>query len=247
LNPSRDAKRDDPASDKAVSICVVLPMYNEEEYIERTLEAAQDVLQGMGADYEIVIVDDASNDRTGTLADELARHDARIRVLHHARNRSLGGALRTGFAAARKELVLYTDADMPFDLQVLPRAVGLLEHRGADLLIGYRLNRGAAGRRRALYTWGYNRLIRALFGLQVRDVNFAFKLVRRRLLEGMTLKSEGSFIDAELLLRAHQAGARLIEIGVDYFPRTHGSSTLSSPRVILKILREMLALRSELR
>ena len=222
-------------------------MYNEEEYIERTVQAAQDVLQRMGADYEIVIVDDASNDGTAGLADELARHHARIRVLHHARNRSLGGALRTGFAAARSELVLYTDADMPFDLQVLPRAVGLLEHRSADLLVGYRLNRGAAGPRRALYTWGYNRLIRALFGLQVRDVNFAFKLVRRRLLEGMILKSEGSFIDAELLLRARRAGARLIEIGVDYFPRTHGSSTLSSPRVILKILQEMLALRSELR
>lgn len=236
-----------PGRSRAASISVVLPMFNEEEYIERTVGAVRDVLHGMGADHEIVIVDDASSDRTGTLADELARRDARIRVLHHARNRSLGGALKTGFAAARKELVLYTDADMPFDLQVLPRAVGLLEHRGADLLIGYRLNRGAAGRRRALYTWGYNRLIRLLFGLQVRDVNFAFKLIRRRLLEGMALKSEGSFIDAELLLRARKAGARLVEIGVDYFPRTRGSSTLASPRVILGILRELLALRAELR
>jgi glycosyltransferase involved in cell wall biosynthesis len=222
-------------------------MYNEEEYIERAVGAAQQVLRELTPAHEIVIVDDASTDRTGALADALALGDGHVRVLHHERNRTLGAALRTGFAAARHELILYTDADLPVDLGVLPRAVRLLERNKADLLIGYRLNPGAAGPRRALYTWCYNRLIHTLFGLEVRDVNFAFKLLRRGLIEQMSLKSEGSFIDAELLLRARKAGARLIELGVEYVPRNRGVSTLSSPRVIARILSEMLSLRAELR
>lgn len=221
-------------------------MYNEAESIEGTVAAARAALAAAGADYEIVIVDDASTDGSGALAEALVRGDARIRVLRHAQNRTLGGALRTGFLAAGNELVLYTDADLPVDLQVLPRALALLDASGADLLLGYRLNPGAAGWRRALYTWGYNALVRALFGLPVRDVNFAFKLFRRRLLENLTLRSEGSFIDAELLLRARGAGARFVELGVPYRPRTRGRSTLASPGVILKLLRELIAYRREL-
>lgn len=225
----------------------MLPAYNEEEYIGRAVEAAFRVLDGVAPVHEVVVVNDASTDRTGALADALAREDSRVRVIHHERNRTLGAALRTGFAAARGELVLYTDADLPVDLSVLPGALALLERERADLLIGYRLNPGAAGTRRALYTWAYNRLIRAVFGLEVRDVNFAFKLFRRRLLHGMTIKSEGSFIDAELLLRARKAGARLVELGVEYVPRSRGASKLSSPRVIAAILWDLLALRAELR
>lgn len=235
-----------PAASPVSSISVVLPAYNEEDCIERTVAAARRALEGLASVHEIVVVNDASTDRTGALAESLARSDDHVRVIHHERNRTLGGALRSGFAAARGELVLYTDADLPVDLKALPVALALLEHERADLLAGYRLNPGAAGRRRALYTWGYNRLIRAVFGLAVRDVNFAFKLFRRRLLEGMMLRSEGSFIDAELLLRARKAGARLVELGVEYVPRSGGVSKLSSPRVIATILRELLALRVEL-
>jgi glycosyltransferase involved in cell wall biosynthesis len=222
-------------------------MYNEEESIEAAVAAARAALEPLGADYEIVIVDDGSTDRSAALAEALAAGDPRLRVLRHERNCTLGAALRTGFAAARRELVLYTDADLPVDLRVLPRALDELERSGADLLAGYRLNPAAAGRRRALYTRAYNGLIRALFGLPVRDVNFAFKLFRRRLLESVTLRSEGSLIDAELLLKARNAGARFVELGVEYQPRRRGRSTLGSPRVILKLLWELVALRRELR
>jgi glycosyltransferase involved in cell wall biosynthesis len=235
-----------PEAARAISISVVIPAYNEEESLERAVSAAREALADVAPDHEVVVVDDASTDRTGMLADALASRDSCVRVVHHARNRTLGAALRSGFAAARGDLVLYTDADLPVDLRALPAALALLEREKADLLAGYRLNPGAAGMRRALYTWAYNRLIRAVFGLEVRDVNFAFKLFRRRLLEGMTLKSEGSFIDAELLLRARRAGARIVELGVEYVPRRHGASKLSSPFVIATILRELLALRAEL-
>jgi len=222
-------------------------MYNEEAYVERAVAAARAVLEEMGGDWEIVIVDDASTDGTGARADRLAAADPRVRAIHNRVNRRLGGTLRAGYAAATKDLVFYTDADLPVDLGQLPRAVRLLEYQQADLLAGYRFDRTSEGLHRALYTIGYHVLIRVLFGLRIRDVNFAFKLFRRSLLQRIELKSEGSFIDAELLLRARKAGAVMIQLGLDYFPRTRGPSKLSSLRVIAAILQEMAGQWRELR
>lgn len=220
-------------------ISVVIPMFNEEAHVRRSVEAARRVLEGMGGEWEVVVVDDASTDATGALADDMARDDPRVRVLHNPSNRTLGGSLREGLAAARGEVVLYTDADLPADLEQLPRALRLLEVQEAELLAAYRFDRTGEGWRRALLANCYNLALRVLFGLRVRDVNFAFKLIRRSLLSRIVLRSEGSFIDAELLLRARRAGARVIQMGLDYFPRAGGASTLSSPRVVLRILREM--------
>jgi glycosyltransferase involved in cell wall biosynthesis len=222
-------------------------MYNEAAYVDRAVAAATGVLEEMGDEWEIVVVDDASTDDTARRAEALAAADARVRVIHNAVNRRLGGTLRAGFAAARKELIFYTDADLPVDLAQLPRAVRLLEYQQADLLAGYRFDRTSEGLHRALYTIGYHLLIRLLFGLRIRDVNFAFKLFRRSLLQRFELRSEGSFIDAELLLRARQAGAAMIQMGLDYFPRTRGRSKLSSLGVIAAILREMAGQWRELR
>ena len=229
------------------SLSVVIPMCNEEAYVDRSVAAASGVLEDMGGEWEIVIVDDASTDETARRAEALAAADARVRVIHNAVNRRLGGTLRAGYAAARKELIFYTDADLPVDLAQLPRAVRLLEYQQADLLAGYRFDRTSEGLHRAVYTIGYHLLIRLLFGLRVRDVNFAFKLFRRSLLQRFELRSEGSFIDAELLLRARKAGAVTIQMGLDYFPRTRGRSKLSSLGVIAAILREMAGQWRELR
>jgi glycosyltransferase involved in cell wall biosynthesis len=229
------------------SVSIVLPMRNEEAYILRAVGAARAVLAELAPDHEIVIVDDASTDRTAELADALARQDARIKVVHNTRNRTLGGSLRAGYAVASKELVLYTDADLPFDLRELGRAMRLLEYQQADVLSAYRFDRTSEGALRTLYSVAYNLLVRALFGLRVKDVNFSFKLFRRELLRRFELKSEGSFIDAEFLIRARNAGACLIQVGVDYFPRSRGVSTLSSPGVIARMLREMVRLWPELR
>jgi len=231
----------------APSISVVIPMFNEEDYVCRAVGAARAVLEEMGGDWEIVLVDDASTDRTAALADELARAEPRIKVVHNPRNRRLGGSLRAGYAAAEKELVLYTDADLPADIKELPRAVHLLQYQEADVVAGYRFDRTADGLRRAVLAGGYNLLVRVLFGLRVRDVNFAFKLFRRSLLERIALRSEGSFIDAEFLLRARKAGAHVVQVGLDYFPRTRGDSKLSSSAVVLGILREMAASWRDLR
>ena len=231
----------------APSISIVFPMYNEEAYIHRAIRAAGAALAEITPDHEIIIVDDASTDRTGAMADELSRADPRIKVVHNERNRKLGGSVRAGYAAATKDLVLYTDADLPFDLQELGRAVRLLEYQEADVLAAYRFDRTSEGLVRTLYSFCYNLMIRTLFGLAVKDVNFSFKLFHRSLLQRITLKSEGSFIDAEFLLRARKAGCVIIQIGLDYFPRTRGTSTLASIPVILAILRDMAARWKELR
>jgi glycosyltransferase involved in cell wall biosynthesis len=222
-----------------LSISVVFPMFNEEAYVERAVSAARDVLARTAHDFEIIVVDDASTDGTAVIADRLAGGDPRVRVVHNPVNRKLGGALRAGYAAATKDLVFYTDADLPIDLEELPRAVRLLEYQQADVVAAYRHDRTSEGWLRTVYTFAYNHLIRILFGLKVRDVNFAFKLFRRSVLAKFPLKSEGSFIDAEFLLRARKAGCPIIQIGLDYFPRTRGLSTLASFGVIASILREM--------
>lgn len=230
----------------------MFPMWNEEDMIGRTVAAAHETgarlaCGGRIADYEVLIVDDASTDATGKLADEMAALDHRVRVVHHATNRKLGGSVRTGLAEARGDLVLYSDADMPFDLADLGKALRLLDVYDADVVSAYRFDRIGEGTTRAVFSYIYNALVRALLGLRLRDVNFAFKVLRRRVLEDIELRSEGSLIDVELLAKAQRRGFHIIQFGVDYFPRVRGESTLSSPSVIVKIMRELVRLLPEIR
>jgi len=228
------------------SISLVFPLYNEEDYVLRAYEAAKDALAPITDDYEIVLVNDASTDRTREIIESLRDRDPRVKVVHNPVNLKLGGTLRAGYAVATKDLVLYTDADLPFDLLEVRKAVRLLAVQKADVVSAYRFDRTSEGLRRTIYSYVYNSLVRALLGLAIKDVNFSFKLFRRELLQKFTLKSDGSFIDVEFLCRARKAGANIIQIGVDFFPRSRGVSTLSSPAVIAKILRELVALRHEL-
>jgi glycosyltransferase involved in cell wall biosynthesis len=232
-------------------LSIFFPMWNEEAYVDRAVRAAEDECQrliGLGeiADYELVIVDDCSTDRTPAIADALAAADPHVRVVHHAVNRGLGGSIKTGFDAVRGDVVLYTDADLPFEMLELGRALRVLRQYEADMVSAYRLDRTGEGPRRAIYSFVYNWLIQLAFGTRVRDINFAFKLVRRRVLDAARPVSEGSFIDAELVIRAQRLGFHIVQIGVDYFPRTRGVSTLSSPAVIRRMLTEMRELRADL-
>jgi glycosyltransferase involved in cell wall biosynthesis len=234
------------------TLSIFFPMWNEAEYIHRAIRAAKEVCdwlveQGDIADYELIIVNDASTDDTGALADELAEVDRHVRAVHHPVNRKLGGSIKSGLAAATGDLVLYTDADLPFEMIELVKAIRVLRNYEADIVSAYRLDRTGEGPRRAVYSFGYNLLIKSMFGTRFRDINFAFKLMRRTVVDAIELSSEGSFIDAELMIRAQKLGFTIVQIGVDYFPRTRGTSTLSSPTVIKKIINEMSTLRRELR
>jgi len=232
-------------------LSIFFPMWNEEEYIGRAIDAGRAACEGLRAngdilDYELIVVDDASTDSTPQIADRLAAEDAHVRVVHHPVNRKLGGSIKTGFAAATGDLVLYTDADLPFDFAELSKAIRLMRLYESDIISAYRHDRTEEGSSRAIYTFFYNLLIRLMFGVKMRDINFAFKLCKRRIFDNIELHSEGSFIDAELVIRAKKLGYTVTQFGVDYFPRTRGVSTLSSPAIIIKIVREMLELRGEL-
>jgi len=229
------------------SVSFVIPMYNEELNIDHAIDAAVEALTKYADDYEIVIVDDASTDASPRIVAARAAANPRIRVVRHAKNRKLGGSLKSGFAAASKDVVLYMDADLPFDPDVLGRALRAMQVTGADVIAGYRLDRTMEGWKRTVYSYVYNALIGVLFGWPHRDINFSFKLMRREVLETIELKSEGSLIDAELIVKAKNHGFAIQQIGLDYFPRIRGTSHLSSPRVIGKILAELIRYFPEMR
>jgi glycosyltransferase involved in cell wall biosynthesis len=219
-----------------ISLSFVFPMYNEIANIEACVQGAMRIGDQMGIDYEIVVVDDASTDGCGALADKLAESYPVIKVFHHLVNRKLGGALKTGFAHATKQYILYMDSDLPLDFGDV--CATLPQIGAADMLIGYRKTRDESLRRKFI-SKVYNALIRLLFGLKVRDVNFSFKLFKREIFQQIVLKAEGSFIDAELLIETYKKGYVIREVGLNYYPRVAGVSTLASNAVIKKILVEM--------
>lgn len=229
------------------SVSLVIPMYNEELNIAHAIASAVEALSKYADDYEIIIVDDASTDASPRIVAAAAEENFRIRVIRHEVNRKLGGSLKTGFAAATKEVVLYMDADVPFDPDAINRAIRAMYLTGADVIAGYRLDRTIEGLKRAIYSYCYNALIGVLFGWPHRDINFSFKLIKREVLQAIELKAEGSLIDAELIVKAKNRGFLIQQIGLDYFPRTRGVSHLSSPAVILKIFRELVKLYPEMR
>lgn len=215
---------------------IIVPLYNEEEVVPVLIET---VLREVGDEagfLELLLIDDGSRDGTVEKVLEYGRSEPRIRLVRHGRNRGLGAGIRTGLEQARGDLVLYTDADLPFDFSLIP---GLIRLGGPDRVVsGSRLNRGE-GPRRWIFTKIYNLLIYLVCGLRMRDINFACKVIPRGFAERVSLRSEGSFIDAELMLEAVRMGMEVVEYPMTYYPRTMGQSTLSSPKVIVGIINEL--------
>jgi hopanoid biosynthesis associated protein HpnK len=223
-----------------MKISFILPMFNEIGNIERMIRSTHQVARRTADEFEIIVVDDASTDGSGKLADKLCAEFPELRVLHHKQNRKLGGALKTGFAAARLDYILYMDSDLPVGFDQVERV--LREEQGAsEITVGYRVG-PAENIYREVQSLVYNALLRAVFGLRVRDANFAFKLFRRELVL-QSPRSEGSFIDAELLLEAMRRRWPIREVGLHYHVRQAGSSTIGGPRVVPQLLREMLDYR----
>ncbi len=222
------------------------PAYDEEDNVQAMVEHALAVLPRFADDFEIVVVDDGSRDRTGAIADGLAQRHGAVRVIHHATNRGYGGAIRTGLASATMPYVFYTDGDRQFDLGDL--ALMLPALAGVDVVVGYRLVRRDPLRRRVL-AWVYNRLIRLLFAGGWRDVDCAYKLFRREVFDRVPLDrvhSNGAFFSPELLITLRSAGIRMREVGVPHHPRELGQPKGAPPRVILRAIGDLLRLRLRL-
>jgi len=226
-----------------LSLSVFFPCYDEAENIERVVGKATEVLDRLVGDWQIIIVDDGSADATGKIADRLAAGDERISAVHHERNRGYGVALRSGFAAASKQYVFYTDGDGQFDIAQLCE---LLERIGsADIVSGYRLKRrDPLLRRLSAACWGW--LVQRVLKFRCRDVDSAFKLYRREVLDHIELKSTGALIDAEILARATRLGCTIRTVPVKHLPRLAGKQTGARLGVIIRAFKELIALRRDI-
>ena len=222
------------------SISVFFPCYNEQENVARTVEQAIGVLEKLNVGFEVIIVDDGSADRTGRIADEIAARDSRVKAVHHRTNLGYGAALQSGFKAATKELVFYTDGDGQFDLNELPLLLPLI--RQCDIVAGYRINRQDNLIRR-INGWCWTKLVCLLFGMKVRDIDCAFKLYKREIFDNIKLSSTGALISAEILARAVRRGYSLTQKGVHHYPRTAGAQTGANLRVIFRAFKELFKLR----
>lgn len=225
------------------SISVFYPCYNEAGNIVRTVEQGLALLGELGADFEIIVVDDGSTDDTGRLADSLAARNERVRVVHHPVNRGYGAALQSGFKAAQKELVFYTDGDGQFDINEMPP---LLELMGKyDIVSCYRLNR-QEGVIRRINTWCWTKLMCVLFGMKLRDIDCGFKLYKRRIFNNIKILSTGALVDAEILARAVRKGYTITQVGVHHYPRAAGSQTGAKLSVVFRAFKELLKLRKKI-
>lgn len=222
------------------------PVYDEEDNVGPMVEEALAALPRLADEFEILIVDDGSRDRTPELADALAAAHPQVRVIHHRPNRGYGAAIRTGLLAASKPFICYTDGDRQFRVADLERLVDALD--GADIVIGYRLKRADPLRRR-LIAWVYNRLIGLLFGGGFKDVDCALKLFRREVFERAPLaavRSNGAFFSPELLVTLQRAGVRIRQVGVPHHARVAHEPKGAPPRVILRAMRDLALLRMRL-
>ena len=221
-------------------LSVFFPVHNEEANVRAVTEAVLRVLPEAAERYEVLIVDDGSTDATAAIADKLRDANPAVRVIHHATNRGYGGALRTGFYNCRYGLIAFVDGDGQFDFgeirEFLPAS------GGTDLVIGYRVARQDT-RLRTLNARAWGALIRLVFGLQVRDIDCAFKLVHRNVLDRIPrLRSDGAMISAELLIRARNANLTLAEVPVHHYPRRAGEQSGANLKVIAKAFRDLFSL-----
>ena len=221
------------------------PAYNEEENLPALLDEVVATIPALAQRWEAIVIDDGSTDRTAEIVTEFASRHPEIRLVRHPQNLGYGAALRTGFIESRGDAVFFCDADRQFRLAELDRLIAAFDD--ADMAIGYRIKRRDPWHR-LVVAQVYHAALRVAFGLHVRDVDCAFKLIDRRMLDdfGGDLASRSAFISPELIIRATRGGFRLREVGVDHFPRTAGKPKGASPKVILRTISEMRRLRFSL-
>lgn len=227
-------------------LSVFFPAYNEEANIETTVLAAKKILERIANSWEIIIVDDGSKDLTGQISDKLAQDDERIRVIHHSPNKGYGEALKSGFYNAKYNLIATVDSDGQFDFDEIKKL--LLKIESNDVVIGYRINRQDSLLRK-IFGWGWTLLANILLGIRVRDVDCAFKLVKKEVINKIPKleSTRGGMISPELLAKAKKAGFRIAEVGVRHFPRERGNQTGANPKVIVRSFIELLKLWNKLR
>ena len=226
-------------------LSVFFPAHNEEKNIKDTVSKARNVLEGLNLkNWEILVINDGSGDKTGEAVQDLAAKDKRIKLLEHKINRGYGAALKTGFYNSRFDWIAFTDSDGQFDFSEVESFLEKQRETGADLVIGFYKKRAVSFFR----IWGsklWELLIFLFFGLRVKDVDCGFKLISKKVIDTVShLEAErGPFISSELLIKAKTSGFKMVEIPVSHFPRKEGQATGASLKVILSGFKDLVKLK----
>jgi glycosyltransferase involved in cell wall biosynthesis len=226
-----------------ITLSVFFPAYFDEKNIDKVVTKAIEVLEELKLkDYEVIIIEDGSPDKTGEVADELAKKFGNVKVIHHEKNMGYGTTLKDGFMSAKMDYVFYTDGDNQFDLDELKKFVFLLSF--SDHVVGYR-KRKQYSTYRKVTSLIYNYLLRFIFEIDYVDIDCAFKLFKRDLFDKINIVSVDAFIDAEIMIKSDLLGYKTTEVGVKHLPRLDGISTAARPSVIFRTIKEIFQFRKE--
>jgi glycosyltransferase involved in cell wall biosynthesis len=226
------------------SLTIFYPCYNEEANVERVTRAAVETARQIADDFEVLIVNDGSRDRTGEIADRLAAEIPGVRAVHNNPNLGYGGALARGFREARKNWIFYTDGDGQFDFDEISKLLPLLETH--DIVSCYRLDRKDSVMRK-VNAWAWSTLVNLLFHIGLKDIDCAFKIYPRTFIERIELWSRGALIDTEMLAKARNLGYSIAQLGVHHYPRIAGSQTGANLKVILRAFKELFKLHGRIK
>jgi glycosyltransferase involved in cell wall biosynthesis len=217
---------------KPLGLSVFFPAYNDSGTIASLVIRAVRTAERLTPDFEVIVVNDGSSDSTAEIADELARRYSQVRVVHHPGNRGYGGALRTGFATATKDLIFYTDGDAQYDPGEMENLWPLMQP-GVDLVNGYKISRSDP-LHRIIIGRAYHHTVKLLFGLRVRDVDCDFRLLRRSIFERVHLRKNSGVICLEMMKKIQDAGFSIVESPVHHYHRSYGRSQFFNFRRIAR-------------
>ncbi|OGL42490.1 MAG: cell wall biosynthesis glycosyltransferase [Candidatus Schekmanbacteria bacterium GWA2_38_11] len=229
---------------KKLNISVFFPCYNEEKNLESLTNSILNFLPAISDQYEVIIVNDGSKDRTREIAETLSKKNHHVKVFNHETNLGYGAALKTGFKNAKFDYIFFTDGDNQFDIKEIERFIPFSQE--FDVVAGYRINRRDNFIRR-LNATSFKMFVRMLFGLQIRDLNCAFKLFKKKVIDAIDIESTGAFINAEILIKAKKKGFTMTEVGVTHYPRQWGTQTGANPKVIFRAFCDLFKLHQKLK
>jgi glycosyltransferase involved in cell wall biosynthesis len=220
------------SNNKSNGVSVFFPAFNDEDSIAKLIHEALEVAPLITTDYEVIVVNDGSSDDTAAVLDDLASKEPRLRVIHHPCNRGYGGALRSGFESATKDLIFYTDGDGQYDVREMANLIPLMIE-DVDVVTGYKIKRSDS-RRRIVLGAIYKFLARRMFGLPIRDVDCDFRLMRREAIQNITLTSTSGVVCTEMVYKLSRAGYRFVETPVHHYPRLYGQSQFFTLRRVAR-------------
>jgi glycosyltransferase involved in cell wall biosynthesis len=230
--------------DSPLRLSLFFPIYNDETTMREVAERGLALLRRMADEYEVIIVNDGSSDRSGRIADELqAQYPNEIRVIHHAQNRGYGAALKSGIKSARYDWICMVDGDNEYDVGDLEKMLKL--RRYYLLIIAFRYKKLYSASR-IFISFVYNKTLRLLFRTPFRDISTGIRVFHRSILDDLEITSDSPFFGAELVIRAMLRGYPVGEIGIQTFPRTFGRSAAVTPRNIIRTMADIRRVRREI-